>query len=193
MVAYANLHLIEGLIERPLADDVDHAANVALSVKDGWRSFQNLDALGAIGLDLRHGPGVVVSGEKAVDEISGLVGIEAADADPIEPGVQAPDGRHDARGVSQGLVDAGGRLLRDAIGRHDRNGLRRLDQRRVCLGAGGAAGGDDAVDRTCSCFAAYRNWGIAAVVRKAQGQPLGPVWPSWALPVRSSFSAGLPR
>ncbi|KAF1057382.1 MAG: hypothetical protein GAK39_06218 [Variovorax sp.] len=175
-VAGLHLHFAQRLLGRPLADDIDHAARAGLAVEHRRGTAQHLDALGAVALHAPDRVARVVAHLHAVEVEARRVGVEAAQREPVVAAVVAVEGLHAGR-VGQRVGQARGTHGRDAIGRDDRDRLRRLDQRRVGLGAGGAAPGHIAFDMAARGLGlragghGHRRQAAAAGVRR-RGAPL---------------------
>ncbi len=129
---------------RPLADLVDQAAGQCLPVEDRGRSLDRLDALQRIGIDRGGGISLRIPRHGEAIEPEPGIGIVAADPHPAAAHVVAIGLRHDAGRVAKRLADGVCTARIDLVTRDDADGLRRLAQRRVRLGAAEAAPGDDA-------------------------------------------------
>ena len=128
-------HLVERLRRRALADQVDQAAGRALAVEHRGGAFEHLDALEAVGLDARPDEAAMRHAHAVEIDVGQP---ESAHPDPLHARVVAVLLGLYARRVAQRLADCLRALRRDLVRGDDRDGLRRLDQRRVRLRARGA-------------------------------------------------------
>ncbi|MDT4830265.1 hypothetical protein FQZ97_637230 [compost metagenome] len=138
VVAQLQLHFALRLGLRALRHEVEHAADAALAVEHRRRAAQQLHALQHV----RVGPAGVVGAVGALQAVEVLHGVAAAGLERIHAAVEIA--RHHAGRVVGGLAQGERALGFDLVARDDRDGLRRLDQRRVGLGGGAAAPGDEA-------------------------------------------------
>ncbi|MCY1519824.1 hypothetical protein D9M68_545880 [compost metagenome] len=128
--------------QRALADQVDDAAGAALSVQHGGGAAQHLDALHRIHLGAR-----IVEAEVLAQPVQVLDRFDAADAHIVGAVVHAIRVRAHPGGIVHGVLDVLRALVHDLVARNHGDGLGRFRQRRVGLGAGGAARGHVPVDR----------------------------------------------
>jgi hypothetical protein len=113
---------------------------------------QNLDAFEVVGFDDRGGE--AETGRDEPHRVEILVGLKATYENAVEAAVGALRLAPHAGRIANRLRNVLRGLGLHLILRHDGNGRRRLDQWRVRLGAGGAAGRHIAIDRTPGRFAA---------------------------------------
>ena len=127
--------LVHGLLRR---DDVDEAAHGVRPVQQGGRTADDLDAIGAVGVD---GDAVVsgLAGEvaraNAVVEDEHAVAVEAADDGPARAGAEAAD--RDAGLVLQRVAEAVLAGLDEVERVQRRHGVERLERRLRAPGGGG--------------------------------------------------------
>lgn len=129
---------MEGLLQRALADLVDHAARRVLAEQHRGRALEHVDALQAIGFDL--GPGL---GGVALEAIAEHAGgdVEATDRDRVETLAGGGGVGLDPGGVAQCLVHRLHLLGVHLIAGDHGNRLGNFTQRGIGLGPAEAAPG----------------------------------------------------
>ncbi|MNS67131.1 hypothetical protein D3C72_1003750 [compost metagenome] len=131
--AELHAHLALGLLQRPLADHVDHARRGARAEQHARGAAQHFEALQRVGLGARRA-GVVAVGLAQAIEVD--VGIGAAHADRVGARVDTVGVGAHARRVVEGVLQVVGALVDHLVARDHGDGLRRFRQRRVGLGGG---------------------------------------------------------
>jgi len=143
-------------IRGQLADVVDDAAGIVLAVEHGGRPAQHLEALRTERIDRQISREIGRFKLQAVFVDDVAEGREAAQLDAVATGIDAEQLAVDARGVAHRIVQCAHPLGRHLVARYDGDRLRDLAQRRIGLGAGGAAGCDEALHRAGCGLAACR-------------------------------------
>ncbi|MNO66105.1 hypothetical protein D3C76_568860 [compost metagenome] len=152
VTARPQLDLAALLGGRALGDHVDQAARLVLPVEHRRRPLEHFDAFQGVRIDLRRTAqaprirnvsAVQVQRRRREATAGDLVGDRVAVGETA--GVQP-------RRVAQGLGQVACALHGDLIGRHHVDRLGDFQDRRIGLGAGGAAGGDIAVHRAVGRF-----------------------------------------
>jgi hypothetical protein len=145
--------LAELLGRRQLGHVVEDAAGAAAAIhRRGW-ALENLETLGAIGIEAVEVHVIAGGNPQTVDIEARHGGVEAADLEGAEARVRAAvDVAADAGGVAQRLADRDRALVPDLVGRDDGDGLRGFDQRRIRLGRGAAARRNETAHRTIGAF-----------------------------------------
>ena len=146
-IVHAGLEITDRLGRRHLADGVDNAAGARAAIKRRRRSAQDLDTLEIEGLQFPARIGRIEQ-LQTIKKQADIVGLEAADQEPVVAGIRTEGTCENAGRVPQNLVELAGLLVADLLAADHRHRLRRLHDGRVGLGARHAAPGDIAVDRT---------------------------------------------
>ena len=139
VVVDADLDLAEIVVQRPLADIVDDAADIAAAIKRRGGAAEHLNALEQPRVGEEVAEGVVVE-LHAVAIDAGLRGVEAANVEPVGVRIVAEGLREHARGVAQRLVGLHRAEVVHLLAADHADRLRDELDRRVGLGARG--GGD---------------------------------------------------
>ncbi|MFK4582675.1 hypothetical protein ABIF83_006152 [Bradyrhizobium ottawaense] len=143
-VAEHRLHLVERLAGRRLALQVDQSAGRAETVEGRARPAHHGDAVNAIRLGLEHAE--TGADEAQAVEIDAVIGdVEAADRDGVEARIVAGGIDADARLIADRFRQRLHGAVVELLAGHDRDRLRRLEQRGVRLRACRAAACDIAV------------------------------------------------
>lgn len=151
----AELDLAEVLLGRAFADVIDDAARTCLAVKNRRRPAQDFVTFGAVGIE-RGEQREIAFFELQPVLVEDAAGVRnAAHLQAVATIVGAVEIAAGAWSIAQRTVQAVHRLRFHLVSGDDRYRLRRLDQRGVGLGGGGALGGDIAVDRSKSAFDAF--------------------------------------
>ena len=137
IVEAADLHtdFAEPFEGRPLADEIDKAAGIALAEKNGSRPANDFHALQTVNLIGRRTGGT--HQPQTVQELQ-LVSLEPANARRIETRIRPKRLRDDTRNIVQRLAEIADVLSIHLVLGDDGYGLRRLDQGSPRLGGAGA-------------------------------------------------------
>ncbi|MNN07230.1 hypothetical protein D3C81_1200520 [compost metagenome] len=139
MAASLQFHLMHTGGGGFLADAVDQATGFARAEQGGRGTTQDVDAFERVGFGAKEAVAVIELAQ-AVAKVVARLCVEAADVQPvITLGVHAEGFHLHARHVAQGFGHALHVLRVHLLAGHHRDRLRRLQERRVGLGAGPAA------------------------------------------------------
>ena len=131
--AVADITLVHRLARRPLGDCVDDPADIVFSVQHGRRTFEHLDPLHAVWLDLetREADRSLI---EAITEEHGGAEIKATDKALVEPVVETPGRRDNSSRVSDRILELRRPAILKFLLRDHGNRLRNFHKRRVRLG-----------------------------------------------------------